>query len=119
MEDVLEVYTRPDDPRRPLVCLDETSTQVLRDTRASQWPAPGRPAHVDYEYEWEGGMNRFLCGEPLAGQRWVDVTAQRRTRIGRSVFVRYSRFPLTMTAKYKCVRLKKTATEMMSCGQPC
>lgn len=77
MEDVLEVYTRPYDPRRPLVCLDETSKQLLRDTRASQWPAPGRPARVDYEYEREGVMNLFLCCEPLAGQRWVDITAQR------------------------------------------
>ncbi len=82
MEDVLEVYTRPYDPRRPLVCLDETSKQLLRDTRAGQPPAPGRPACVDYEYEYEreGVMNLFLCCEPLAGRRWVDVTAQRTRR---------------------------------------
>ncbi len=76
-KDVLQVYTCPYDPRRPLVCLDETSKLLLRDTRASQWPAPGRPARVDYEYEREGVMNLFLCCEPLAGQRWVDITAQR------------------------------------------
>jgi hypothetical protein len=80
MEDVLEVYTRPYDPRRPLVCLDETSKQLLRDAREGQPPAPGRPRRVDYEYEREGVMNRFLCCEPLAGQRWVDVTAQRTRR---------------------------------------
>jgi DDE superfamily endonuclease len=80
MEDVLEVYTRPYDPRRPLVCFDETSKQLLRETRPPQWPAPGRPARVDYEYEREGVMNLFLCGEPLAGQRWVAVTAQRTRR---------------------------------------
>jgi hypothetical protein len=80
MEDVLEVYTRPYDPRRPLVCLDETSKQLLRDTRAEQLPAPGRPAHMDYEYEREGVVNLFVCCEPLAGQRWVDVTAQRTRR---------------------------------------
>jgi DDE superfamily endonuclease len=80
MEDVLEVYTRPYDPRRPLVCLDETSKQLLRETRAGQPPAPGRPARVDYEYEREGVVNLFLCCEPLAGQRWVDVTAQRTKR---------------------------------------
>jgi hypothetical protein len=80
MEDVLEVYTRPYDPRRPLVCLDETSKQLLRDTRPPQWPAPGRPARVDSEYEREGVMNLFLCCEPFAGQRWVDVTAQRTRR---------------------------------------
>jgi DDE superfamily endonuclease len=80
MEDVLEVYTRPYDPRRPLVCLDETSKQLLRDTRAGQPPAPGRGSRVDYEYEREGVVNRFLCCEPLAGRRWVDVTAQRTRR---------------------------------------
>jgi DDE superfamily endonuclease len=80
MEDVLEVYTRPYDPRHPLVCLDETSKQLLRETRAGQPPAPGRPARRDYEYEREGVVNLFLCCEPLAGQRWVDVTAQRTRR---------------------------------------
>ena len=77
---MLEVYTRPSDPRRPLVCFDETSKQLLRDARAGQPPAPGRPACVDYEYEREGVMNLFLCCEPLAGRRWVDVTAQRTRR---------------------------------------
>jgi len=80
MEDVLEVYTRPYDSRRPLVCLDETSKQLLRDTRAGRPPAPGRPSRVDYEYEREGVMNLFLCCEPLAGQRWVEVTARRTRR---------------------------------------
>lgn len=80
MEDVLDVYTRPYDPRRPVICLDETSKQLLRETRPGQLPAPGRPARVDYEYEREGVVNLFLCCEPLAGQRWVDVTAQRTRR---------------------------------------
>jgi hypothetical protein len=80
MEDVLEVYTRPDDPYRPLVCQDETSKQLLRDARARQPVAPGRPARVDYEYEREGVVNLFLCCEPLAGRRWVDVTARRTRR---------------------------------------
>jgi hypothetical protein len=80
MEDVLEVYTRPYDPYRPLVCFDETSKQLLRDARASQPVAPGRPSRRDYEYEHEGVMNLFLCCEPLAGRRWVDVTAQRTRR---------------------------------------
>ena len=69
---MLEVYTRPYNPRRPLVCLDETSKQLLRDTRTGQPPAPRRAARVDYEYEHEGVMNLFLCCEPLAGRRWVD-----------------------------------------------
>jgi hypothetical protein len=77
---VLEVYTRPYDPHRPLGCFDETAKQLLRDARAGQSPAPGRPARVDYEYEREGVVNLFLCCEPLAGRRWVDVTAQRTRR---------------------------------------
>lgn len=80
MEDVLDVYTRPYDPRRPVICLDETSKQLLRETRPGQPPAPGRPTRVDDEYEREGVVNLFLCCEPLAGQRWVDVTAQRTRR---------------------------------------
>lgn len=79
MEDVLDVYTRPRDPRRPLVCMDETSKQLLRDARAPTPAAPGRPARVDYEYEREGVVNLFLFCAPLEGQRWVDVT-ERRTK---------------------------------------
>jgi DDE superfamily endonuclease len=80
MEDVLEVYTRPYDPLHPLVCQDETSKQLLRDARAGQPVTPGRPARVDSEYEREGVVNLFLCCEPLAGRRWVDVTARRTRR---------------------------------------
>jgi hypothetical protein len=79
MEDVLDVYTRPYDPRRPLVCMDEVSKQLLRDTRAPMPVRPGQPARVDYEYERGGVVNLFLFCEPLAGQRWVDVT-ERRTK---------------------------------------
>jgi hypothetical protein len=80
MEDVLEVYTRPYDPTRPQVCMDETSKQLLRDARAPLPPAAGQVAKVDYEYEREGVVNLFLFCEPLAGQRWVDVT-ERRTKL--------------------------------------
>jgi hypothetical protein len=80
MEDVLEVYTRPCDPRRPLVCLDETSKQLLRDARAPLPLRPGQPARADYEYEREGVVNLFLACAPLEGRRWVTVT-DRRTRV--------------------------------------
>jgi hypothetical protein len=79
MEDVLDVYTRPYDPKRPLICMDETNKQLLRDARPPQPGRPGRPARVDYEYEREGVANLFLFCEPLAGRRWVDVT-ERRTK---------------------------------------
>ena len=80
MEDVLEVYTRPYDPRRPQVCLDETSRQLLAEVTPPRPVASGRPAREDYEYVREGVCNLFLVCEPLAGWRQVMVS-QRRTRI--------------------------------------
>jgi transposase len=80
MEDVLEVYTRPYDPRRPQVCLDETSKQLVAETREPMPAAPGQPERVDYEYERKGTANLFMVFEPLAGQRWVKVT-ERRTAV--------------------------------------
>jgi hypothetical protein len=80
MEDVLEVSTRPYDPLRPQVCLDETSRQLLAEVTAPRPVASGRPAREDYEYVREGVCNLFLVCEPLAGWRQVMVS-QRRTRI--------------------------------------
>jgi hypothetical protein len=80
MEDVLDVYTRPPDPRRPQVCLDETSRQLLADVAPAQPVAPGRPAREDYEYARGGVVNLFLACEPLRGWRHVTVS-DRRTRV--------------------------------------
>jgi hypothetical protein len=80
MEDVLEVYTRPYDPHRPQVCLDETSRQLLAEVTPPRPMVPGRPARQDYEYVREGVCNVFLICEPLRGWRQVMVS-QRRTRI--------------------------------------
>lgn len=80
MEDVLEVYTRPHDPARPVVCLDELSKQLVAETRVPLPVEPGQPARVDYEYERCGTANLFLTGEPLAGRRHVTVT-ERRTAV--------------------------------------
>jgi len=81
MEDVLDVYTRPYDPLRPQVCMDEISKQLLRDTRQ---PVPMEPRRTergverrDYEYERGGVANSFMFCEPLRGRRWVDVTEHR------------------------------------------
>jgi transposase len=79
MEDVLEVYTRPHDPLRPQICMDEISKQLLRDAHQSLPMEPGRPQRRDYEYERGGVVNVFLFCEPLRGRRWVEVT-ERRTR---------------------------------------
>jgi hypothetical protein len=80
MEDVLAVYTRPYDPRRPQVCLDETSRQLLAEVTPPRPVAPGQPAREDYEYQRHGVCNVFLVCEPLRGWRHVTVSA-RRTRI--------------------------------------
>lgn len=80
MEDLLEVYTRPYDPRRPLVCLDEMPEQLLADTRAPLPMQPSRPEQIDYEYARCGTANLFMVCEPLAGRRWVTVTARRTAR---------------------------------------
>jgi DDE superfamily endonuclease len=93
MEDVLEVYTRPYDPRFPQVCMDETSKQLLAEVQA---PLPQRPAtsahhgtlrREDYEYDREGTANLFLACEPLRGWRHVAVTA-RRTAMDWAHFIR-------------------------------
>lgn len=80
MEEVLAVYTRPRDPRRPLVCLDEASKQLILETRAATAMKPGRPARCDYEYERNGVANLFMMFAPLEGWRHVEVT-DRRTSV--------------------------------------
>jgi hypothetical protein len=80
MEDVLEVYQRPHDPKRPLVCLDEQSKQLIREVSPARLMKPGLPARVDYEYERNGTANLFMVFAPLEGWRHVKVT-DRRTAI--------------------------------------
>jgi hypothetical protein len=80
MEDVLDVYTRPYDPRRPQLCLDETSRQLLGEVTPPLPIAPGRPAREDYEYVRGGVCSLFLVCEPLRGWRHVTVS-DRRTRL--------------------------------------
>ena len=77
MEDVLELYAEPYDPQRPVVCFDETSTQLLADVRDPLPLKPARPKRQDYEYRREGTRNLFLTCEPLAGWRHVAVTERR------------------------------------------
>src|SRR5215203_2731578 len=79
MEDVLDVYTRPYDPLRPQICMDETSKQLLRDAKEPLPMEPGTEERRDYEYERGGVVNLFLFCAPLQGSRWVDVS-QRRTK---------------------------------------
>ncbi len=78
MEDVLEVYSLAYDPLRPLVCMDETSKQQIRETRMPIQMKEGQKERYDYEYERNGVSNIFMCFEPLAGKRYVKVTDQRK-----------------------------------------
>jgi hypothetical protein len=80
MEDTLEVYHRPHDPARPLVCLDETSKQIVAETREPLPMLPGRPARFDYEYKRNGTANAFMLFAPLEGWREVKIT-ERRTAV--------------------------------------
>jgi transposase len=75
--EVLDVYQRPDDPQRPQVCMDETSKQLVGEVAQPLPLEPGQPQRYDYEYERNGVANLFLFFEPLTGQRFVEVTAQR------------------------------------------
>ena len=80
MEDVLEVYHRPHDPKRPLVCFDEGSKQQTKETRLPQPTQPGKIAKYDYEYERNGTSNLFIFFAPLEVWRHIKVT-DRRTMI--------------------------------------
>jgi DDE superfamily endonuclease len=97
MEDVLEVYKRPYDPECPVVCLDETSKQLIGETRTPLPTAAGQPQRIDYEYERKGTANLFMIFEALAGWRWVKVT-ERRTAVDFAEVIRElvdERYPQT------------------------
>jgi hypothetical protein len=77
MEDVLELYSEPYDPARPVVCFDEASKELRGDVAEPIPPAPGLPAKQNYEYTRHGTANLFVIVEPLAGRRHVTVTDRR------------------------------------------
>jgi hypothetical protein len=77
MEDVLELYAEPHDPRRPVVCFDEAGKELRGDVTPPVPPAPGVPGKEDYEYTRHGTANLFVVVEPLAGKRQVTVTERR------------------------------------------
>ena len=78
MEDVLDLYEEPYDPQRPTVCFDETSTQLIGESRIPLPARPGRRERFDYEYRRNGTRNLFMLCEPLRGWRHVAVTERRR-----------------------------------------
>ena len=80
MEDVLDVYHRPYDPKRPVATLDEASKQLVGEVVQPIPASAGQPARMDYEYEREGTANLFMISEPLLGWRAVQVTERRTAR---------------------------------------
>jgi hypothetical protein len=87
MEHLLDVYKRPYDPRNPVVCMDETPRQLIKETRRPIPGAKGRPERHDYEYERCGVFNVFMAHEPLAGKRMTKVT-ERKTKSDWAEFIR-------------------------------
>ena len=77
MEDVFELYEEQYGPERPVVCFDETSKQLVRDSRPCIGASPGRMQRYDYEYERSGTRNLFVFCEPIAGYRHIEVTGRR------------------------------------------
>jgi transposase len=77
MEDVLDLYTEPYDPQRPKICFDETSKQLIAETRQPLPASPGRAERYDYEYQRNGTRNLFLFCEPDRGWRHIEVTETR------------------------------------------
>jgi hypothetical protein len=78
MEEVLDLYEEPHDPRRPVVCFDERPCQLLAEVREPLPVGPGRPERRDHEYERGGMANVLMAFEPLAGRREIEVTERRR-----------------------------------------
>ena len=79
MEQVLEVYKRPYDPQRPVVCMDEQPKQLIAETRRPLLVEPGKPERVDHEYVREGVCTVWMFVEPLGGWRNVPVTSTKKT----------------------------------------
>jgi len=88
MEDVLDVYARPYDPKRPQVCFDELLVQLIAETRKPLPPKPGQPERFDYEYKRNGTRNLFFFFQPLAGWRHVLIT-EHRTKVDYAYAMRY------------------------------
>lgn len=97
MEHVLEVYKRPYDPEHPVVCMDESPRQLIRETRRPLPAGRGVAARYDYEYERCGVCNVFMAVEPLAGTRTVRIT-ERKTR------TEWARFLETIAEHYRQAR---------------
>lgn len=86
MEQVLDFYKRPYDPLHPLICMDESPRQLIRETRPALAASCGVAERIDYEYERCGVCNVFMAVEPLAGKRLVEIT-ERKTKADWALFL--------------------------------
>ena len=86
MEDILDLYEAPYDPKRPLVCIDERPCQLIDDILTPIPMKSGKAMKVDYEYERKGTCNVFIACEPLTGWRYVEVR-KRRTKVDYAAFM--------------------------------
>ena len=86
MENVLSVYKRPHDARYPVICMDESPKQLIKETKAPIKMRPGKEAKYDYEYWRNGVCNIFMSNEPLSGKRYVKVTTH-KTKMDWAIFV--------------------------------
>jgi len=127
MEDVLETYQKPSDPERPLVCLDETSKQLVIETHKPIPAKPGRPARRDYEYERNGVANLWcapiaivsaVCGKPTS--RWTrhGSVAERAAKVEVSITRRLSQQPLKFVVESRARHRtnRKMAATPGDCG---
>ena len=87
MEMVLDVYKRPFDPKRPVVCMDESQKQLIAETKIPIEASPGKIARYDYEYRRCGVCNIFMACEPLAGKRMVKIT-ETKTKKDWAIFLK-------------------------------
>lgn len=87
MEHLLDVYKRPYNQDFPVVCMDESPKQMIKETRLPMPMKPGQDAREDYEYERCGVANIFLASEPLNGKRYIEVT-ERKTKTDWAKFIK-------------------------------
>ena len=87
MENVLDIYKRPFNRKFPVICMDESPKQLIRETKLPIRAQPGILAKYDYEYERCGVCNIFLANEPLAGKRFVKIT-KRKTKQDWAIFIK-------------------------------
>lgn len=86
MEDVLDLYHEPYDAKHPVICIDESPVQLLKDVYPITPPKNGKPLRYDYEYEKHGTSNLFVVAEPLTGWRHIEVT-EHRTKVDYAYFM--------------------------------